>query len=155
MADQPWVQKDKTEVSPDPHPEVDHGVRRYKHRDLEIRCYCDDCRIPAQRAIAEYRARVKREVKAGRREPPEWMRAAHRASVIKSKILSEERARNRDRDLHRAAIAIGRVVRAFPDQLEMDREYLPMHANRRAQVLIRIYVDETAAGKWRERGAGG
>jgi hypothetical protein len=147
------ILKDRTVVDPDPYPELGHNAQRYKYRDLTKRCYCDDCRLPAMALSSDYRRRVKTEVLAGRRKAPNWMKAAARRDRIKMEIEQAQRERVRQANLHRAAVAATRILKAFEDQLDHDREYLPAHGPRRAQLLVRIYVDEQGAGKWRERGA--
>ena len=150
----PQILKDRTVVEPDPYPKLEHTGYRYKHPDPAKRCYCSTCRELSLAMTTEYRRRVKAEVKAGRRKPPNWMRAEARRHRIKTQIEQEARARRQEADLHRAAVAVTRILKAFEDQLDFEREYLPAVQNRRAQLLVRIYVDEAGAGKWRERGAG-
>ena len=150
----PWVLVDGSVVQPDPHWERGHGRHRYKARKREHQCRCDVCRADVQVAIKQYRDRVKAEVRSGQRPPPNWMVGAKRRSQLAEQLRQEERARVRDQNRHRAAVAVTRILKAFEDQLEFDREYLPAHGPRRAQLLVRIYVDEPAAGRWREKGAG-
>lgn len=151
---QPQVLKDRTVVDPDPYPELGHNAQRYKHRDSKRRCFCDDCRTRALEHMTKYRRKVKAEVRAGRRPAPAWMKSEHRRAQLAQEIKSRERARREALDRHRAAVAVTRIIKAFDDQLDFDREYLPARQNRRAQLLVRIYVDEAGAGRWRERGAG-
>lgn len=155
MTRRPQVLKDRTEVYPDPYPKLEHNAQRYKYKDMAKRCYCDDCRLPAMALSSDYRRRVKAEVKAGRRKPPNWMRAEARRDRIKTQIEQDKRARVAEADVHRAAVAVTRILKAFEDQLDFDREYLPaVTGRRRAQLLVRIYVDEAGAGKWRARSNG-